>query len=75
MCNYPLVQRNAADEIDKFIISNGRLPKFSERADVPYCVSLLKECMRFRPTTPFGIPHSTTEDSKLLQYLREKKLI
>lgn len=63
MCNYPLVQRKAADEIDKFIQNHKRRPEFADRDEFPYCVALLKECMRFRPTTPFGIPHSARKDS------------
>lgn len=64
MCNYPQVQNLASDEIDAFIKLNGRIPQFSEREQVPYCISVLKECMRFKPTTAFGIPHAVYDDGK-----------
>lgn len=64
MCNYPQVQNLASDEIDSFIKLNGRIPQFSEREQVPYCISVLKECMRFKPTTAFGIPHAVYDDGK-----------
>lgn len=64
MCNYPEVQKVASAEIDAFVKLHGRLPLFSERTELPYCISVMKECMRFRPTTPFGIPHTTNRDCK-----------
>jgi cytochrome P450 len=51
-------------EIDGFVKQNGALPKFGQRDQVPYTVSVLKECMRYRPITSFGLPHSTSQDSK-----------
>lgn len=65
MCHFPLVQKRAADEIDLFVEKHGRLPTFTEKAEVPFCVATYKECMRYRPTTPFGVPHSTNEDGNL----------
>lgn len=64
MCNHPEVQRAASAELDNFIKLNGRPPLFSERLEVPYCISVMKECMRYRPTTPFGVPHTTHKDRK-----------
>lgn len=62
LCHYPEVQEKAAKEIDEFIALNQRTPDFTERTQVPYCISVIKECMRFRPTTPFGVPHSVVND-------------
>jgi cytochrome P450 len=64
MCNYPQVQRMASIEIDRFIKLNGRLPNFKERTQLPYCISVIKECMRFKPTTSFGIPHAVKNDGE-----------
>ncbi|KAI7873258.1 cytochrome P450 [Mucor mucedo] len=72
MCNYPLAQKKAADEIDAFVIRYKRHPKFADRDELPYCVSMLKECMRFRPTTPFAIPHSARNDFVVDGYLIPK---
>lgn len=64
MCNFPEVQSKAAAEIENFISLNGRLPTFDEREQLPYCVCLIKESIRFSPTAPFGIPHRITQDGK-----------
>lgn len=64
MCNYPQVQKQVTAEIDKFMEENGRLPQFKERAQMPYSISVIKECMRFKPTTSFGIPHAVKKDGK-----------
>ncbi|KAI7879545.1 cytochrome P450 [Mucor mucedo] len=72
MCHYPLAQKKAADEIDAFIKLNGRLPEFSERTQLPYCVSMMKEGMRFRPIGPFGIPHTLDADVLVDGYLISK---
>lgn len=64
MCNYPQVQRRVSIEIDKFIRENGRLPSFKDRKDMPYSISVIKECMRFKPTTSFGLPHSVRNDGE-----------
>lgn len=62
MCHHPEVQKKVAAEIDQFIKANGRVPQFTERTQVPYCISVMKECMRFRPTSAFGVPHAVRED-------------
>lgn len=62
LCHHPDVQEKAAREIDEFIESNQRTPDFTERTQVPYCISAIKECMRLRPTTPFGVPHAVAKD-------------
>lgn len=64
MCHHPEVQKAVSAEIDEFIRLNGRAPVFTERTQLPYCVSVIKESMRFRPTTPFGLPHTTHNDRK-----------
>lgn len=68
MCHHPLAQIQASTEIDSFIQRHGRLPFFSERLELPFCISLLKECMRYRPAGLFGIPHECSEDGKFFSY-------
>jgi cytochrome P450 len=65
LVNHPEVQEKIFNELDKFINANGRLPSFSDREETPYCLSVMKECMRLKPTTPFGLPHEATSDCKL----------
>lgn len=62
MCHYPEVQKRCAAEIDEFIREHGRVPTFKERSALPFCIATMKECMRFRPTTPFGLPHCVRDD-------------
>jgi hypothetical protein len=64
ICHHPEVQKCPSAEIDEFMKQNGRLPLFSGRKQLPYCVSVIKECMRCKPTTAFGIPHTLHIDSK-----------
>ncbi|KAG2229318.1 cytochrome P450 [Thamnidium elegans] len=72
MCHHPEVQKAVSAEIDEFIRLNGRTPVFTERTQLPYCVSVIKECMRFRPTTPFGLPHTTHNDLDIDGYIIPK---
>ncbi|CAO3637352.1 unnamed protein product [Mucor hiemalis] len=69
LCHHPDVQEKAAREIDDFIASNQRTPDFTERTQVPYCISVIKECMRLRPTTPFGVPHAVVKDVEVNGYI------
>ena len=65
LCRHPEVQRQITDELDEFIAKHKRLPLFDERESLPYSIAAQKECMRFRPATPFGLPHEAIEDCKL----------
>ncbi|KAL9541409.1 hypothetical protein MBANPS3_009135 [Mucor bainieri] len=56
------VQQKAAQEIDSFIRAHGRKPGFQDRLEVPYCIAVIKESMRYRSISPFGIPHSVQQD-------------
>lgn len=64
LCQYPDDQKKIQDELDAFIRDHGRLPKFSERDHVALLYSSIRECLRFKPAGPFGIPHRSTADSK-----------
>lgn len=62
MCHYPNCQKIASDEVDSFIRKNDRLPHFSDRTELPYVISVMKECLRLKPTTQFGLPHTIEAD-------------
>ncbi|CEP19492.1 hypothetical protein [Parasitella parasitica] len=72
LCHYPQAQKKAQDEIDAFISNHGRIPDFNERSEVPYILAVIRECMRFRPTTFFGLSHSVVEDLVVDGYLFPK---
>ena len=42
----PDAQRKAQQEIDR-VVGNGRLPEFSDRADLPFVDCILKETLRY----------------------------
>lgn len=51
-------------EIDAFVKKHGHVPSFTDRAELPYCFSFQKECLRFRPPGFTGIPHKISKDSE-----------
>ncbi|EPB82552.1 hypothetical protein HMPREF1544_10714 [Mucor circinelloides 1006PhL] len=62
LCRYPDLQKRVSAEIDAFIKTHGRIPNFEEREEIPLCISVMKECMRYRPTSSFGVSHTTDKD-------------
>ncbi|KAI8886334.1 cytochrome P450 [Backusella circina FSU 941] len=62
LCHYPEVQDKIFNEINDFKKKNGRLPVFIERDELPYCLCVMKEGMRIRPVSPFGLPHKASKD-------------
>ncbi|KAI9251031.1 cytochrome P450 [Phascolomyces articulosus] len=61
LVRYPEIQKKIQQEIDAFVAKEGRMPCHQDRDQFPYTVSVQKECMRYRTTTNFGIPHVSTE--------------
>ncbi|KAH7929265.1 cytochrome P450 [Leucogyrophana mollusca] len=61
MMQNPEVQKRAHAEVDA-VVGNTRLPSFSDRQSLPYVEALIRETRRWRPITPIGVPHATTED-------------
>jgi cytochrome P450 len=53
MTLYPEVQAKAQAELDA-VVGTGRLPSFSDRADLPYIDALFKEVLRWHQATPIG---------------------
>ncbi|KAH9925313.1 cytochrome P450 [Fomitopsis serialis] len=55
MAQHPEIQRKAQAEVDAFV--GDRLPKFSDREDMPYLEAVLKEVHRCNPSVPLALPH------------------
>ncbi|RCH93775.1 cytochrome P450 1 sub A member 2, partial [Rhizopus stolonifer] len=72
MCHHPEVQKRVSAEIDAFVAKHGHLPTFEERSEVPLCISVIKESMRFRPATFFGLPHTLHEEIEVDGYVIPK---
>jgi cytochrome P450 len=64
LCNYPEVQKRMQDEVDAFIKSHGTIPTFSDKSELAYCSSVMREVLRYKPPIPFGVPHRTTKESE-----------
>ncbi|KAI9265520.1 cytochrome P450 [Helicostylum pulchrum] len=72
MCNHPEIQQKVASEIDQFVEHHGRAPTFKERDQVPYCIAVMKESIRYRTTTSFGLAHTSKIDLCVDGYLIPK---
>ncbi|EMD36559.1 hypothetical protein CERSUDRAFT_115592 [Gelatoporia subvermispora B] len=63
MVLHPEVQRHAQLELDA-VIGQGRLPDFSDRRSLPYITAIVKECTRWMPVIPLGVPHASMADDE-----------
>ncbi|KAH9162719.1 cytochrome P450 [Lactarius sanguifluus] len=71
MTAYPEVQRKCQAELDA-VVGNDRLPTFADRDQLPYIATMLKEVIRWGPTTPLGAPHCIEQDDVHDGYLIPK---
>lgn len=53
MTLYPEVMRRAQAELDA-VVGRGRLPTFADRPNLPYVDAIVKEALRWRPTSSLG---------------------
>ncbi|KAG6877263.1 hypothetical protein C0993_009032, partial [Termitomyces sp. T159_Od127] len=67
----PVAQKRGQDEIDALIGSN-RLPKFSDRPNLPYIEAIYREVMRWYPVAPLGLSHAALEDDAYNGYFIPK---
>ncbi|KAI8982663.1 cytochrome P450 [Pilobolus umbonatus] len=72
MCHHREVQDKIYDELTMFVQKNGRLPYYNEKHHAPYTFSALRECMRYRPTTNYNVPHVNSEDIEVDGYIIPK---
>ncbi|CAO3639618.1 unnamed protein product [Cunninghamella echinulata] len=72
LSNYPDVQKKIIKEIDEYIAQHGQLPTFKDRDQFQYLITVLKEVMRFRPISAFGVPHVNNKDVILRNYFLPK---
>lgn len=61
MALHPDIQKRAQDEIDA-VVGTHRLPRFEDRASLPFVEALYREVMRWKPGIPLGVPHSTSAE-------------
>jgi len=61
MTMHPDIQKKAQEELDA-VIGPNRLPTLADRDSLPYLNTMLKEAIRWGPTTPLGAPHCIEQD-------------
>ena len=61
MLAYPEMQARAHAELDA-VVGRSHLPTFADLPHVSYTRAMVKEALRWRPLSPSGPPHQTTED-------------
>ena len=61
MVTYPDVQKRAQAELDS-VVGRARIPTFSDFERLPYIRAMVKEMLRWRPASPLGLPHLSSED-------------
>ncbi|VDC01479.1 unnamed protein product [Peniophora sp. CBMAI 1063] len=61
MLLYPDIQRRAQDELDA-TVGRTRVPTFADMPHLPYISAIVKEVIRWRPVTPIGVPHRSTQN-------------
>ncbi|KAN0041399.1 hypothetical protein ACTFIV_003938 [Dictyostelium citrinum] len=65
MANYPEIQEKVHQEIKSYLKQNGQgrdKVELNDRQSLPYVVAVIKETLRFRPVTPFGVPRSCVNE-------------
>jgi cytochrome P450 len=61
MVAYPETQARAHAELDA-VVGRSRLPTFADSPHLPFIRAMVKETLRWRPLSPSGPPHRSTED-------------
>ncbi|XP_072029315.1 cytochrome P450 2U1-like [Amphiura filiformis] len=60
----PYVQRRVQEELDE-VVGRDRLPRYSDRPNLPYTEATLSEATRMASATPFGLPHAASRSTTL----------
>ncbi|KAI3615363.1 cytochrome p450 [Moniliophthora roreri] len=58
---FPEAQRKAQEELDN-VVGRARLPTLDDMENLPYMRAVVKEALRWRPTTPLSVFHASLED-------------
>jgi cytochrome P450 family 619 len=56
MTRWPEIQKRGQQELDA-VIGEGRTPTWADYNRLPYVAAIVKECVRWRPVAPLGMPH------------------
>jgi cytochrome P450 len=61
LINNPHVLEKAREQLDR-VVGTDRLPSLADRPRLKYIEYIVEETTRWRPLSPVGIPHKSTED-------------
>ncbi|KAF2270986.1 cytochrome P450 [Lojkania enalia] len=62
MCFYPQYLPMLQEELDR--VCGDRLPRSEDRPNLPFLRAIIRECIRWRPPVPTGIPHYLIQDDE-----------
>lgn len=65
---HPQVLAQARDEIDQ-VVGQSRLVQMNDKPNLPFCEALTNEILRHSSIAPTGLPHATSSDVILGDYL------
>ncbi|KIM28307.1 hypothetical protein M408DRAFT_69816 [Serendipita vermifera MAFF 305830] len=65
---FPEVSKKVYEEVNR-VTDGTRLPRISDRPNLPYTEAVWKEAFRWNPFIPLGIPHVNSEDEVINGYL------
>lgn len=63
MLHHPDIAKKARAEID-YVVGRDRLPNFEDKDKLPYTRAVILETQRWRPLSPIGVCHTSTEDDE-----------
>ncbi|KAF2132279.1 cytochrome P450 [Dothidotthia symphoricarpi CBS 119687] len=66
MTHYPQYLPMLHEELDR--VCGDRLPVQGDRPNLPFLRAIIRECMRWRPPVPTGIPHYLSQDDEYNGY-------
>lgn len=64
---FPDVQNRIHEEIDE-VVGTGRLPRMSDRSQMPYTQAVMSESLRLGTIQPIGLPHVSAKDTTIMGY-------
>jgi len=66
MTHYPQFLPMLHEELDR--VCGDRLPRSEDRPNLPFLRAIIRECIRWRPPVPTGIPHYLIQDDEYNGY-------
>ncbi|RMZ72963.1 MFS transporter [Pyrenophora seminiperda CCB06] len=66
MTHYPQFMPMLHEELDR--VCGDRLPRSEDRPNLPFLRAIIRECIRWRPPVPTGIPHYLIQDDEYNGY-------